>query len=264
MVANKVHGVRCALCWNLESARLSRQHNDANVLSLGEQIDRRKSRAGDCAVWLTTEFEGGRHRAARCNVKRNVSEFDSRDRRSCWSDCSSRDLAAVRVFISGYSMRSAQTAARKTALTKAFELKKARLIEVTSSSAAERCGARRRARLRLESSKRSKVPPSFATIPKTNQCNQHQKMEQLCESQGGGETEPNDKRMQSFVAHRNDGPGWRRSNQTQLPNKRPHRQEQAAVIPLDRFARSRPRSARYQVRRPRKKCVASVKCLVSE
>src|SRR5260370_38752029 len=35
MVANKVHGVRCALCWNEESARLSRQHNDANVLSIG-------------------------------------------------------------------------------------------------------------------------------------------------------------------------------------------------------------------------------------
>src|SRR5437899_2241790 len=38
MVANKVHGVRCALCWNEESARLSRQHNDANVLSMGERL----------------------------------------------------------------------------------------------------------------------------------------------------------------------------------------------------------------------------------
>ena len=45
MVANKVHGVRCALCWNEESARLSRQHNDANVLSLGERLDSRGSRA---------------------------------------------------------------------------------------------------------------------------------------------------------------------------------------------------------------------------
>src|SRR5437667_11488888 len=36
MVANKVRGIRCALCWNLASARLSRQHNDANVLSLGQ------------------------------------------------------------------------------------------------------------------------------------------------------------------------------------------------------------------------------------
>src|SRR5262249_27750137 len=38
MVANKVHGVRCALCWSEESARLSRQHNDANVLSIGERM----------------------------------------------------------------------------------------------------------------------------------------------------------------------------------------------------------------------------------
>src|SRR3954452_12587441 len=38
MAANKVKGVRCALCWSEESARLSRQHNDANVLSLGERM----------------------------------------------------------------------------------------------------------------------------------------------------------------------------------------------------------------------------------
>src|SRR3954452_13174275 len=38
MAANKVRGVRCALCWSEESARLSRQHNDANVLSLGERM----------------------------------------------------------------------------------------------------------------------------------------------------------------------------------------------------------------------------------
>src|SRR5207253_5971588 len=37
MAANKVHGARCALCWNEETARLSRQHNDANVLSIGER-----------------------------------------------------------------------------------------------------------------------------------------------------------------------------------------------------------------------------------
>src|SRR5947207_11110200 len=38
IVANKVRGVRCALCWSLDSARLSRQHNDANVLSLGQRL----------------------------------------------------------------------------------------------------------------------------------------------------------------------------------------------------------------------------------
>src|SRR5580700_744732 len=38
MMANRIRGVRCALCWNLESARLSREHNDANVLSLGQRM----------------------------------------------------------------------------------------------------------------------------------------------------------------------------------------------------------------------------------
>jgi ribose 5-phosphate isomerase B len=61
MVANKVHGVRCALCWNLESARLSRQHNDANVLSLGERLIPEDLALEIVRVWLTTNFEGGRH-----------------------------------------------------------------------------------------------------------------------------------------------------------------------------------------------------------
>src|SRR5947209_2265207 len=60
MVANKVHGVRCALCWNEESARLSRQHNDANVLSLGERLIEPNLAMAIGQVWLTTEFEGGR------------------------------------------------------------------------------------------------------------------------------------------------------------------------------------------------------------
>ena len=63
MVANKVHGVRCALCWNLESARLSRQHNDANVLSLGERLIEEISRWKLCRSGWMTEFEGGRHAA---------------------------------------------------------------------------------------------------------------------------------------------------------------------------------------------------------
>ena len=61
MVANKVHGVRCALCWSLESARLSRQHNDANVLSLGEGLIEESIALEIVRTWLTTEFEGGRH-----------------------------------------------------------------------------------------------------------------------------------------------------------------------------------------------------------
>jgi ribose 5-phosphate isomerase B len=61
MAANKVHGVRCALCWSVESARLSRQHNDANVLSLGERLVPEELALEIVRIWLTTEFEGGRH-----------------------------------------------------------------------------------------------------------------------------------------------------------------------------------------------------------
>src|SRR6187401_3147085 len=61
MSANKVRGVRCALCWSEESARLSRQHNDANVLSLGQRLIPQDLALAIVRVWLTTEFEGGRH-----------------------------------------------------------------------------------------------------------------------------------------------------------------------------------------------------------
>jgi len=63
IVANKVRGVRCALCWNLESARLSRQHNDANVLSLGQRLITLQMALEIVKVWLVTPFEGGRHEA---------------------------------------------------------------------------------------------------------------------------------------------------------------------------------------------------------
>jgi ribose 5-phosphate isomerase B len=61
MAANKVRGVRCALCWNEETARLSRQHNDANVLSMGERVIPEETALALVRVWLTTAFEGGRH-----------------------------------------------------------------------------------------------------------------------------------------------------------------------------------------------------------
>lgn len=61
MVANKVHGVRCALCWNEEVARLSRQHNDANVLSLGQRVIPEEMAMKIVRTWLETPFEGGRH-----------------------------------------------------------------------------------------------------------------------------------------------------------------------------------------------------------
>ena len=61
MTANKVHGVRCALCWNGEVARLSRQHNDANVLSLGQRVIPEDVALKIVRIWLDTAFDGGRH-----------------------------------------------------------------------------------------------------------------------------------------------------------------------------------------------------------
>lgn len=63
IVANKVRGVRCGLCWNEESARLNRQHNDGNVLSLGQRMIPRDVALRIVEIWLTTPFEGGRHLA---------------------------------------------------------------------------------------------------------------------------------------------------------------------------------------------------------
>jgi ribose 5-phosphate isomerase B len=61
MVANRVKGVRCALCWNVESARLARQHNDANVISLGQRMIEEEVALEIVRTWLLTPFEGGRH-----------------------------------------------------------------------------------------------------------------------------------------------------------------------------------------------------------
>lgn len=61
MAANRVRGVRCALCWNQESARLGRQHNDANMISLGERMMPLETALEIVRVWLDTPFEGGRH-----------------------------------------------------------------------------------------------------------------------------------------------------------------------------------------------------------
>jgi len=61
MVANRVKGIRCALCWNADSARLGRQHNDANVLSLGERMVSLEAALEIVRIWLDTSFEGGRH-----------------------------------------------------------------------------------------------------------------------------------------------------------------------------------------------------------
>jgi ribose 5-phosphate isomerase B len=61
MAANRYRGVRCALTWNEESARLSRAHNDANMISLGERMVSEADAKKIVDIWLDTPFEGGRH-----------------------------------------------------------------------------------------------------------------------------------------------------------------------------------------------------------
>jgi ribose 5-phosphate isomerase B len=61
IVANKVRGIRCTLCWNADSARLAREHNDANVLSLGQRLLTPEAALEVVDIWLDTPFEGGRH-----------------------------------------------------------------------------------------------------------------------------------------------------------------------------------------------------------
>jgi ribose 5-phosphate isomerase B len=70
IVANRVRGVRCALCWNVESARLARAHNDANVISLGERMVSAEEAIAILDVWLATPFDGGRH-------ARRIAEIDA-------------------------------------------------------------------------------------------------------------------------------------------------------------------------------------------
>ena len=61
MCANKVKGVRCALCWSEETARLAKEHNNANVLSIGQRQISEKLALKIIDAWLEADFEGGRH-----------------------------------------------------------------------------------------------------------------------------------------------------------------------------------------------------------
>ena len=70
IVANRVRGIRCALCWNVESARLARQHNNANMISLGERLIPEDQLIPIVETWLITPFDGGRH-------LRRIQEIDS-------------------------------------------------------------------------------------------------------------------------------------------------------------------------------------------
>jgi ribose 5-phosphate isomerase B len=69
IVANRVRGIRCTLCWNVESAKLGRAHNDANVLSIGERMVSESEMRDIVHTWLSTTFDGGRH-------ERRIREID--------------------------------------------------------------------------------------------------------------------------------------------------------------------------------------------
>ncbi len=59
--ANKIKGIRAAVCYNIKSTRLCRQHNNANVLCIGSRLTRKKLVNKILSVFLRTKFEGGRH-----------------------------------------------------------------------------------------------------------------------------------------------------------------------------------------------------------
>lgn len=61
IAANKVKGVRCALCTSVEMAEMSRRHNDANVLAMGARMIEQDLAFEIVDKWLTTDFEGGKH-----------------------------------------------------------------------------------------------------------------------------------------------------------------------------------------------------------
>jgi ribose 5-phosphate isomerase B len=61
IVANKVRGIRCAICWSEEGARLSRAHNDANAISIGAWTVSPELAVKMIDIWLATPFDGGRH-----------------------------------------------------------------------------------------------------------------------------------------------------------------------------------------------------------
>ncbi len=73
MAANKIRGVRAANCYNVEIAKLSRAHNNANVLTLGARFLDNELALEITDAWLNTEFEGGRHQR-RVNKMNNIEE----------------------------------------------------------------------------------------------------------------------------------------------------------------------------------------------
>ena len=66
IVANKIPGIRCGVCWNIDSARLAKEHNNANMISIGQRMVSLDLALEIVDVWLNASFKGGRH-VARVN-----------------------------------------------------------------------------------------------------------------------------------------------------------------------------------------------------
>lgn len=80
IVANRLSGVRAALCYNAEAAKLSREHNDSNILVLGSHFLNIRSAKKILDVWLSAKFSGGRHRR-RLNQIRDIETRIRKERR---------------------------------------------------------------------------------------------------------------------------------------------------------------------------------------
>lgn len=72
MAANKIAGIRCAVCWNLESARLAKEHNDANMIAIGQRMVSLDTAVQIVDTWMNAVFEGGRHMARIEKIETNI------------------------------------------------------------------------------------------------------------------------------------------------------------------------------------------------
>ncbi len=70
IVANKVRGIRCAVCWNETSARLAKEHNNANMISIGERMVSQEEAILIVDTWMNSKFQGGRHQARIAKIER--------------------------------------------------------------------------------------------------------------------------------------------------------------------------------------------------
>ena len=88
IVANKVKGVRCGLVFSEDTARWTKSHNNANVISIGERTISEQLALKCVDVWLETEFEGGRHERRVNQIEADCSFANSRNSKGVRAACS--------------------------------------------------------------------------------------------------------------------------------------------------------------------------------